>query len=96
MNNRIKKDKFSQYKPDIFYRDPTRVPTIFSDKDLKVNFKNFPKYKKILVTGQSGSGKTTVSKKLAKAQFKLLILKAKPIHITNLFIYLIFVLKIII
>ena len=48
MNNRIKKDK-----PDIFYRDPTRVPTIFSDKDLKVNFKNFPKYKKILVTGQS-------------------------------------------
>ena len=66
MNNRIKKDKFSQYKPDIFYRDPTRVPTIFSDKDLKVNFKNFPKYKKILVTGQSGSGKTTVSKKLAK------------------------------
>lgn len=43
MNNRIKKDKFSQYKPDIFYRDPTRVPTIFSDKDLKVNFKNFTK-----------------------------------------------------
>lgn len=63
---RIKKKKFSPYKPHIFYKDATQVPSIFSDDDLKVNFKNFSKYKKILVTGQSGAGKTTISNKLAK------------------------------
>lgn len=76
---RIKKRPNSSYKPEVKLRDPVTIPFLFSDADLLVNQKNFKKYKKLFVIGQSGAGKTTASRMLAKR------FHAKIVHLDNFY-----------